>query len=97
MKKSNKNPIAFPLALVTILTALSVAAYIIFFNSGDPVKVTQSNYRLQQQQASHVGPIKFTSTLDNNYYFENNSVYLYLDLQADELKGESKRTPLNIS
>lgn len=97
MKKSNKNPIVFLAALITIITALSVSAFVIFSGPGDPVKMTQSNHKLQQQQANHVGPIKFTSSLDNNYYYENNSVYLYLDLQADELKGESKRTPLNIS
>ncbi len=89
------------MAIITILTALSVSAYLVFFNSGDPVKMHQTNAKVtstipQANGKIGSGPIKFTSTLDNNYYYDNNSVYLYIDLEADKTE-ERSRTPMNIS
>ncbi len=102
MKKQTKKPILPFLAIITILTALSVSAYLVFFNTGDPVKMHQTNARNtnfspQANGKTGSGPIKFTSTLDNNYYYENNSVYLYVDLEADKTEEKTSRTPMNIS
>lgn len=96
MKNQNKSPFVFLLALITILTALSVSAYLVFFRSGEPVKMTQSNSKITNTSEKS-GSIRFTSSLDNSYYYDNNSVYLYLDLEADKVRGERERTPLNIS
>ncbi len=111
MKKQAKKPFLPLLALITILTALSVSAYLVFFNTDEPVKMYQTNARINNSapllpaygsQAGAngkigSGPIKFTSFLDNNYYYDNNSVYLYIDLEADKIKESSSRTPMNIS
>ena len=96
MKKQNKNPIILMLAVVTIITALSVSAYLVLFNTGEPVKVVQSNAKINPDYKDK-GPIKFTSNLDNSYYFENNSVYLYVNLEAEKVEPSRERTPLNIS
>lgn len=101
MKKQTKKTILPFLAVLTILTALSVSAYLVFFNSGDPVKVQQTNAKniISTPHANGkigTGPIKFTSSLDNNYYYDKNSVYLYIDLEADKVENRSK-TPMNIS
>lgn len=98
MKKQNKSPFVFLLAMITILTASSVSAYLVFFNTGDAVKMTRSISRTNNANTSdRSGSIRFTSSLDNSYYYDNNSVYLYLDLEADKVRGERERTPLNIS
>lgn len=102
MKKQSKKPFLPLMALITILTALSVSAYMVFFNTGDPVKMYQTNAKItnsvsQANGKIGSGPIKFTSTLDNNYYYQNNSVYLYIDIEADKIEEKSSRTPMNIS
>lgn len=101
MKKQSKKPFLPILAVITILTALSISAYMVFFRTGEPVKMTQTNAKItnsvpQANGKIGAGPIKFTSTLDNNYYYDNNSVYLYVDLEADKIE-EKNRTPMNIS
>lgn len=96
MKNQNKSPFVFLLAMITILTALSVSAYLVFFNTGEPVKMNQSISKNGNANSTG-GSIKFSSSLDNNYYYDNNSVYLYLDLEAEKVRGERERTPLNIS
>lgn len=102
MKKHAKKPFLPFLAVITILTALSISAYLVFFNTGEPVKVQQTNARINQTfntgGSTGSGPVKFTSTLDNSYYYERNSVYLYIDLEADKIsESYSRRTPMNIS
>ena len=87
---------------MTILTALSISAYMVFFNSGEPVKMHQTNAKITNSVPGAngkigSGPIKFTSSLDNNYYYDNNSVYLYIDLEADKIEEKTSRTPMNIS
>ncbi|HRJ86960.1 MAG TPA: VWA domain-containing protein, partial [Ignavibacteria bacterium] len=101
MKKQAKKTILPFLAVITILTALSISAYLVFYNTGEPVKVQQTNAK-NINSTPHAngkigaGPIKFTTSLDNNYYYDKNSVYLYIDLEADKIENYTK-TPMNIS
>ncbi|MCC6866444.1 MAG: VWA domain-containing protein [Ignavibacteria bacterium] len=101
MKKYSKKPFLTTIASITILTALSISAFIIFPKPGNPVKVqqTKSPVDIKENSTGKVGtgPIKFTSTLDNNYFYQNNSVYLYIDLEAEKVNETSRRTPMNIS
>ncbi|MEO8514607.1 MAG: VWA domain-containing protein, partial [Ignavibacteria bacterium] len=102
MKKQPKNPFLPLLAVMTIITALSISAYMVFFKSGEPLKMTQTNAKqnnFSENANGRIGsgPIKFTSSLDNNYYYDNNSVYLYIDLEADKIEEKNSRTPMNIS
>ena len=100
MKKQAKKAFLPFLAILAILTALSVSAYLVF-SPVDPVKMYQTNARITTQPTANgktgSGPIKFTTSLDNNYYYDNNSVYLYVDLEADKVGDERSRTPMNIS
>lgn len=100
MKKQNRKLFLPLLAVLSILTALSVSTYIVF-SPGDPVKMHQTNAKITSQPNANgktgSGPIKFTTSLDNNYYYDNNSVYLYVDLEADKIGDERSRTPMNIS
>lgn len=100
MKNQIRKPFLPFLAILAILTALSVSAYLVF-SPGDPVKMYQTNAKVTIQPHANgktgSGPIKFTTSLDNNYYYDNNSVYLYVDLEADKVGDERSRTPMNIS
>jgi Ca-activated chloride channel family protein len=102
MKKHTKKSFLPFLAVLTILTALSVSAYLVFYNPDDPVKVQQTNAK-NINSTPHAngkigsGPVKFTSSLDNNYYYDKNSVYLYIDLEADMISENRSKTPMNIS
>jgi Ca-activated chloride channel family protein len=100
MKNQSKKPFLSLLAVFSILTALSVSAYLIF-SPGNPVKMHQTNAKINSNQTvtgkTGSGPIKFSTSTDNNYYYENNSVYLYVDLEADKISESRSRTPMNIS
>ncbi len=102
MKNQSKKTILPIAAMLVILTALSLSAYMVFNKTGDPVKMQQTNAKNtnnfpEASGKTGSGPIKFTSSLDNNYYYENNSVYLYIDVEADNTEGKTTRTPMNIS
>lgn len=101
MKKHSKKTILPFLAAIAVLTALSFSAYTIFFKTGEPVKVqqTKSTLNIQTNAAGKIGsgPVKFTTSLNNSYYYDKNSVYLYIDLEADKISDETRRTPMNIS
>jgi Ca-activated chloride channel homolog len=43
------------------------------------------------------GPLQLTTSLDNDYYFDNNNVYLYIDLKADKVGDDKEKSPLNIA
>lgn len=43
------------------------------------------------------GPIKFSTSLNNKYFFDNQQLYLYVDLKANKVEGTIGRTPLNVS
>ena len=43
------------------------------------------------------GPLRLTTSLDNQYYYDNDHVYLYIDLKAEPGKKPGSRTPLNLA
>ncbi|MBN1634754.1 MAG: VWA domain-containing protein [Ignavibacteria bacterium] len=49
------------------------------------------------KQLNYLKSLKFSANLDNRYYYNNKDIYLNLEVKADEVKGYSERTPLNIS
>jgi Ca-activated chloride channel family protein len=91
MKKQNKTPFILFLSLFIIISALSISAYSGLFKS-NPNKIKQT---IAPPKGG--GPIQFSSKLDNDYYYDNNSVYLYIDLRAEKVKDEKERSPLNIA
>jgi len=94
MKKQNKTPFILFLSLFIVISALSISAYSGLFKSG-PTQVKQTSGNINK--TGDGGPIKFSTNLDNSYYYDNNNVYLYIDLKADKIGDEREKTPLNIS
>lgn len=97
MKKQNKSTIIFFLAIFTVVSLISAGSYFGFFKD-TPIKVNQTNApSTNHPQYGGGGPIKLTTSLDNSYYFDNENVYLYVDLKADKVETTKERSPLNIS
>jgi Ca-activated chloride channel homolog len=95
MKKQNKTQLILFIAIFALISAISIAAYTGAFSKNSPVKVNQTSFTPRPPSGS--GPIKFTTSLDNNYYYDNENVYLYVDLKADKVESTKERTPLNIA
>jgi Ca-activated chloride channel family protein len=95
MKNHNRISFRLFLSLLIIFTVLSISAYTIIIKKESHAK----NYRvnLPPKENSNGGPIRFTTNLDNDYYFDNDHVYLYIDLRADAVDASRERAPLNIA
>jgi Ca-activated chloride channel homolog len=94
MKKQNKSQFIWFLALFIIITVVSVAAYTgAFRNDGLKVQPTST----PPIHKTGGGPIHLTTNLDNSYYYDNDNVYLYVDLKAEKVSAGSEKSPLNIS
>jgi Ca-activated chloride channel family protein len=93
MKKENKTRFILFLTAFIVVSFFSISAYTGVFNKGEknyfPPKPPIGN--------SGGGHIHLTTSLDNSYYFDNNNVYLFIDLKADKVGGERDRSPLNIA
>lgn len=97
MKKQNKSHLILFLGIFTIVSLISAGSYLGFFKD-TPIKVNQTNApAVFHPQYGGGGPIKLTTSLDNSYYYDNENVYLYVDLKADKIESSKERTPLNIS
>src|SRR5438045_7015235 len=94
MKKFNKSQISLFFSAFIMITAIAVAAWLLMFGHNSS-KVFPSKLRPWKTDKS--GPIQFTSMLDNNYYFDNNNVYLYINLKTGAAENVKERTPLNIA
>ncbi|MGH2575536.1 MAG: vWA domain-containing protein, partial [Ignavibacteria bacterium] len=92
MKKQKDKKIYLTLLVIALLTGLSIAAY-------NNIKSKAHKFypsKIERQQKNS-GPIQFSTSLDNRYYYDNNQVYLYIDLKADMAATYRERTPLNIA
>lgn len=94
MKKQNKKPLILFIALFGIILSVSIA-----FNPGwfknEPVKVNQTSYVPKTESGS--GPIRLSTSLDNSYYYDNENVYLYVDLKTGKIESAGERSPMNIA
>jgi Ca-activated chloride channel homolog len=94
MKNENKTRFVLFLTAFVVVSFFSISAYTGAFNKG--VKNNYPPYKPPIGKID-VGPIHITTSLDNSYYFDNNNVYLFIDLKADKVGNERDRSPLNIA
>ncbi len=95
MKKHNKIPLVLFLMFFIIVAVLSIAGV---FSKDETKKVTKTGSIIKKMPGGD-GPIHLSTSLDNQYYYDNSNVYLYVDLKSDKVEGEHSRekTPLNIA
>lgn len=95
MKKQNKTPFILFLSIFVLFSILFVSAYTGAFNKNQAQKDIPP-YNPPKKEL-HGGPIQFSTMLDNDYYFDNQNVYLYIDLKTDKADANRDRTPMNIA
>lgn len=94
MKKQNKTTLILFIALFGIITSFSIAFNQEWFKN-EPVRVQQTIS--QPKKESSGGPIQLSTSLDNSYYYDNENVYLYVDLKTGKVEAAGERSPLNIA
>jgi Ca-activated chloride channel family protein len=95
MKKQNKTFIMLLITAFVFISALTISAYSGFFRTGGFSKISKPDNPIKKRDGG--GSIRLSTSLDNDYYFDNNNVYLYIDLKADKTGAGTERTPLNIA
>lgn len=95
MNKQNKTLFILLFSLFIVFSAFSVYAYTRIFKG----EITNNAARRihTPKFPDGGGPLHLTTNLDNSYYFDNNSVYLYVDLKSDKVGEIRERTPLNVA
>jgi Ca-activated chloride channel family protein len=95
MKKQNNSLFILFFSFLIVFSAFSVFACTGIFKG----EITNNSGRriLPPKFPDGGGPLHLTTNLDNNYYFDNNSVYLYVDLKSDKVGDTRERTPLNVA
>jgi Ca-activated chloride channel homolog len=93
MENRRKNNIFVSLAAISVVSFL-----IIFFyhNVKSDLAGTTYKYKFNHEVKSR-GPILFKTSLNNRFYYDNNQVYLHIDLKADKVDSPKERTPLNLA
>ena len=91
MKKSNKNKFLTILSLFLLIGVIFFTAFTGILKKGDRAKINPPKKVLND------GPIRLTSSLDNSYYYDNDHVYLYLDVKAEPGSKPYRRTPMNLA
>jgi len=96
MKKQKKHQISTVFAVFILIAVMSIGVYSGIFSKEKSTQVFPSKVLPVKKEKSK-GPIQFSTALDNNYYFDNNNVYLYINLKTGKAENEKERTPLNIA
>lgn len=95
MKKQNKTPFILFLSFFVVFSILFIAAYSGAFNKSQAHKDVPPYDPPKKELRG--GPIHLSTMLDNDYYYDNQNVYLYIDLKSDKADADRERTPLNIA
>ncbi len=95
MKKSIKKNVTGFFIIIIVLSSVIFAAL-----SGISSQKKNSDVLKDKVTKARTtdDPITFSSELNNRYYYDNNNVYLNLDIQSKDVSNKAvKRTPLNVS
>jgi len=93
MKTKKRNNLLVSLAAFMLLSCLVFLA----FSTVSSRLSGLSGKILGHKGEKSSGPIRFKANLNNRFYYDNNQVYLHINLNADKVVLSQERTPLNIS
>ena len=93
METKKRNNLLVSLAAFMLLSCLVFLA----FSSVSSRLSGLSGKILGHKGEKSSGPIRFKTNLNNRFYYDNNQVYLHINLNADKVVLSQERTPLNIS
>ena len=91
MKKLINNQPAALFITFAVIAIVCIAAY-----TGSVIKAPSHGNHSKNNFKTN-GPIQFSTSLNNKYFYDDNQVYLYVELNADKIEGAKERTPLNIA
>ena len=91
MKTINKRKYLLVFSVFLLLCVIAASAFTGILKKGNHAKIVTPPEKIDG------GPLRLTTSLDNQYYYDNDHVYLYIDLRAEPGKKPDSRTPLNIA
>ena len=95
MKNSYKKSASQVLIIIVVLSSIIFAALTVSSTQKDNRDIFKGKVF---KAVTNDDPITFSSQLNNKYYFDNNNVYLNLEVKSSDVSNKAiRRTPLNVS
>ena len=95
MKNSFKKSASQVLIIIIVLSSIIFAALTVSSTQKDNRDIFKGKVF---KAVINDDPITFSSQLNNRYYYDNNNVYLNLEVKSSEISNKAiRRTPLNVS
>lgn len=95
MKNSFKKNASQVLIIIVVLSSIIFAALTVSSTQKDNRDIFKGKVF---KAVTDDDPITFSSQLNNKYYFDNNNVYLNLEVKSSDVSNKAiRRTPLNVS
>ncbi len=95
MKNSFKKSASQTLIIIIVLSSIIFAALTVSSTQKDNRDIFKGKVF---KAVTNDDPITFSSQLNNRYYYDNNNVYLNLEVKSSEVSNKAiRRTPLNVS
>ncbi len=83
------------LSIFVLFTVVALSAFSGVFTKGGNAGLFSFKHHSHKYDGG--GPVHFKTLLDNDYYYDNNNIYLLVDVNTDKVYNSSERTPLNIA
>jgi len=95
MEKSIRRNISLVFIIIIVLSTIIFAALSVNSTQKDKNEIFKG---VVTQAITTDDPITFSSELNNRYYYDNDNVYLNLEIQSKDISHKAiRRTPLNVS
>lgn len=95
MKNSFKKSASQVLIIIIVLSSIIFAALTVSSTQKDNRDIFKGKVF---KAVTNDDPITFSSQLNNKYYYDNNNVYLNLEVKSSDVSNKAiRRTPLNVS
>jgi len=95
MKNSFKKSASQVLIIIVVLSSIIFAALTVSSTQKDNRDIFKGKVF---KAVINDDPITFSSQLNNRYYYDNNNVYLNLEVKSSDISNKAiRRTPLNVS
>ena len=95
MKNSFKKSVSQTLIIIVVLSSIIFAALTVSSTQKDNRDIFKGKVF---KAVTNDDPITFSSQLNNRYYYDNNNVYLNLEVKSSDVSNKAiRRTPLTVS
>lgn len=88
MKKPNKTQILLTISILVLVSVFSIAAINLVKHKAGGISV--------KPPKDNPGRIQMETKVSNKYFYDDNSIYVLIDLKAGKAGAATERTPLNL-